>query len=57
MVNFITSFTLLLTAASPALAAPQPLEARDDTSCMDNLPGNTLANVRLTPLFIFFNLN
>ncbi|KAF5608577.1 hypothetical protein FOVSG1_005871 [Fusarium oxysporum f. sp. vasinfectum] len=45
MVNFITSLAILLTAASSALAAPQPLEARDDTSCMDNLPGNTLANV------------
>lgn len=47
MVNFITSFAILLTASSSALAAPQPLEARDDTSCMDNLPGDTLANVRL----------
>jgi hypothetical protein len=48
MVNFITSFAVILAAASSALAAPQPLEARDDTSCMDNLPGNTLANVCLT---------
>ncbi|RMJ20075.1 hypothetical protein CDV36_000149 [Fusarium kuroshium] len=45
MVNFITSAALLLTAATSTLAVPQGLEARAP-SCMDNLPGNTLANAR-----------
>ncbi|RSL84623.1 hypothetical protein BHE90_000764 [Fusarium euwallaceae] len=44
MVNFITSAALLLTAATSTLAVPQGLEARAP-SCMDNLPGNTLANI------------
>ncbi|KAF4339489.1 hypothetical protein FBEOM_6610 [Fusarium beomiforme] len=45
MVNFISSITVLLTAASSAFAIPHTLQARDDVSCMDNLPGETLANV------------
>ncbi|RSL63351.1 hypothetical protein CEP53_004434 [Fusarium sp. AF-6] len=44
MVNFITSAALLLTAVTSTLAVPQGLEARAP-SCMDNLPGNTLANI------------
>ncbi|KAF4456559.1 hypothetical protein FALBO_15381 [Fusarium albosuccineum] len=44
MVNIITPITLLLTVASTALAVPHTLEARD-VSCMDNLPGDTLANI------------
>lgn len=46
MVNYITSVALLLTLATSTLAVPQGLEARAP-SCMDNLPGNTLANVRM----------
>ncbi|KAF9769050.1 hypothetical protein IL306_013606 [Fusarium sp. DS 682] len=45
MVNFISSITVLLTAASSALAIPHTLQSRDEVSCTDNLPGETLANV------------
>ncbi|KAJ4320926.1 hypothetical protein N0V84_005630 [Fusarium piperis] len=44
MVNLITSVTLLLTVATSTLAAPNTLEKRAP-SCMDNLPGSTLANI------------
>jgi hypothetical protein len=46
MVNFITSVTLLLTAASAAVAAPNTLEKRK-VSCRDDRPASELANVRL----------
>lgn len=46
MVNYLTSVALLLTVATSALAVPQGLEARAP-SCLDNLPGNTLANVHM----------
>ncbi|RGP78706.1 hypothetical protein FLONG3_3161 [Fusarium longipes] len=45
MVNFITSITLLLTAASSVVAVPHDLEARSDTDCMDYLGADALANV------------
>ena len=44
MVNFIASVTLLLTAASAAVAVPSGLEKRAVT-CRDDLPADTLANV------------
>ncbi|KAJ4005440.1 hypothetical protein NW752_002273 [Fusarium irregulare] len=44
MVNFIASVTLLLTAASAAVAVPSGLEKRAVT-CRDDLPEDTLANV------------
>ncbi|KAF4453710.1 hypothetical protein F53441_3719 [Fusarium austroafricanum] len=44
MVNFATSATLLLTTVSSALAIPHTLQARD-VSCLDNLDGDSLANV------------
>ncbi|RFN49166.1 hypothetical protein FIE12Z_6599 [Fusarium flagelliforme] len=37
MVNFITSLTFLLTAATSVAAIPQSLEARSDTTCRDDL--------------------
>jgi hypothetical protein len=46
MVNFVTSITLLLTAASSVVAVPHTIEARK-VSCMDHLPADSLANVRL----------
>jgi hypothetical protein len=46
MVNFITSATLLLAAASAAVAAPNSLEKRKVT-CRDDRPASELAKVRL----------
>jgi hypothetical protein len=46
MVNYLTSVALLLTVATSTLAVPQGLEARAP-SCLDNLPGDTLANVHM----------
>jgi hypothetical protein len=50
MVNFITSITLLLTAASSVVAVPHDLEARSDTDCMDYLGADALANVCPIPM-------
>ncbi|KAI6752416.1 hypothetical protein HG530_013785 [Fusarium avenaceum] len=45
MVNFVASIALLLTAASSVVAVPNTIEARK-VSCMDNLPADSLANVK-----------
>lgn len=37
--------TLVLAIATGALAIPSSLFERDDTTCRDDLPENTLANV------------
>ncbi|KAJ4124313.1 hypothetical protein NW768_009672 [Fusarium equiseti] len=37
MVNFITSLSLLLAAATSVVAVPHTLEARDDTTCRNDL--------------------
>jgi hypothetical protein len=46
MVNFVASIALLLTAVSSVVAVPHTIEARK-VSCMDNLPADSLANVRI----------
>ncbi|KAG8672245.1 hypothetical protein FPOAC2_05617 [Fusarium poae] len=45
MVNFVTSITLLLTAASAVVASPNALEKRKVT-CRDDLPNSELANAK-----------
>ncbi|KAM0410801.1 hypothetical protein ACHAPD_010612 [Fusarium lateritium] len=43
MVNFVTSITILLTAASAVVAAPDTLEKRA-VACRDDRPNSELAN-------------
>ncbi|RGP67602.1 hypothetical protein FSPOR_5789 [Fusarium sporotrichioides] len=43
MVNFVTSITILLTAASTVVAVPHTLEKREVT-CRDDRPNSELAN-------------
>ncbi|KIL87331.1 hypothetical protein FAVG1_09035 [Fusarium avenaceum] len=45
MVNFVASIALLLTTASSVVAVPNTIEARK-LSCLDNLPADSLANVK-----------
>lgn len=49
MVNFITSLTFLLTAATSVAAVPHTLEARDDTTCRDDLGDSSYGSVRPPP--------
>ena len=49
MVNFITSLTFLLTAATSVAAIPSNLEARSDTDCRDDLGDDAFGSVRPPP--------